>query len=169
MATSDPPPPSTPWVAISRRAFVGWRGLPANALAAEIDARFPRVGGVGQGFLGKASAPARFTVHRAEGYPLDLMSWQDDDGRLLLVEAELPDLATPAEDLLADLGEPAATADHRWDVLDIPDGVHLHPDRGITVFVGPDRQVVRLLLYTRTDLALYLSHLHRVPTPTEYP
>jgi len=47
---------------------VGWRGLPANALAAELDARFARVGGVGQGFLGSAPVRARFTVHRAEGY-----------------------------------------------------------------------------------------------------
>lgn len=167
-------PPATPWDAVARRDLVGWRGLPAHATVAEVDRRFPRVArAVGRGLLGHDRVPQLFGVHRAEGYPLDLMAWHDDRGRLLLLEAELPDLATPPSTppstLLADLGEPAATADHRWDVLDVPGGVRIHPDRGITVFVGPEGQVVRLLLYAPTDLATYLSRLHRAPTTIELP
>jgi hypothetical protein len=162
--------PDTPWEAIARRDFVGWRGLPDDVTIADVDTHFPRVTrATGQGFLGTDQVPERFSVHRAEGYPLDLLAWHDQSDRLVLVEAELPDLATLPTLLLADLGEPAATADHRWDVLDVAGGVHVHPERGITLFVGPEGQIVRLLLYVPTDLATYVSRRHRSPTTTELP
>lgn len=145
------------WDAVATRDFRDWRGLPRDARYADFDARFPRLTDAeARGLLGSANEITYYRVHVAEGYPQHLKAWRQDT-RLVLIEATLPVLATPLPELTAALGEPAALLDFRWDVLDVPEGVHVHPDRGIALFVGPEGQLLRLSLFAPCDLAEYMA------------
>jgi hypothetical protein len=157
------------WELLAGRDFRSWQGLPESARYADLDARFPRLTDAeGVGFLGSRPTKATFRVHVADGYPMNFRAWYDD-GRLLLIQARLPRLATTAEELLAALGQPATLIDHTWDVLRVPNGLRIHPDRGIAVFLGPEEQVLELALFTPCPLAEYLERLHRDASPTERP
>ena len=159
----------TPWDAIARRDFTDWHGLPADAAYASFDDRFPRLSDAeAAGMLGSHNVPARYRVHVAEGYPLNLQAWFMGS-RLVLIEADVPRLVGAPAELFDALGPPAATVDFTWDVLAVPQGGHIHPDRGITVFVGPEGQVLRLALYAPTDVAHYHTELHHETKLTELP
>ncbi|WP_433271533.1 hypothetical protein ACQPZF_12645 [Actinosynnema sp. CS-041913] len=148
------------WQHVDTGDFTGWPGLPADADYAEFDARFPRlVDGEARGMLGSSFELAYYTVHVAQRYPQHLKAWRQDT-RLVLVEATLPNLATSPADLTAALGEPATRLNYHWDVLTVPEGAHVYPDRGITVCIGPEGQVLRLSLFTPCELDSYLRTRH---------
>jgi hypothetical protein len=157
------------WDAIARRDFLAWQGLPSPASYADFDARFERlVDAEGVGFLGRTNVRARYRRHVGEGYPQYLRAWYVDE-RLALVEAALPQLPYAAADLLAVFTSPAATLDFSWGVLAVPGGAHVHPERGITLFVGPEEQILRLSLYTPCLLDTYLDTIHRTEELIERP
>jgi hypothetical protein len=148
------------WDAVAARDYRGWRGIPASAPYAGLEARFPRlVEMAAPGRLGSAGRPVPYRYHVAYGYPQNLRVWFD--GPLVaLVQADLPHLAHRTGDLLADLGAPAARLDHRWDVVLVRGGARLYPDRGIAVFTDHASALVRLALFARCPLSEYLARLH---------
>ncbi|WP_433273107.1 hypothetical protein ACQPZF_18155 [Actinosynnema sp. CS-041913] len=154
---------------IETRDFRGWRGLPEDADYAEFQARFPRlVDADARGLLGSANEPAYFSVHIGDGYPQHLTAWRRDT-RLLMVETELPRMVTPLDDLTAELGEPAARLDYFWGILTVPEGAHIYPGNGITLFIGPERQVLKFALFTPCDLEEYLRTRHHDPRMVPLP
>jgi hypothetical protein len=157
------------WDAIARRDFTDWQGLPDDASYADFGARFPRlVDAEAVGLLGSQRVSARYRVHVADGYPQNLRAWYIGP-RLVLVEASLPQLAGSTSDLLDGLGEPTTTIDFAWDVLTVPSGGHIHAERGISLFLGPESQVLRLSLYAPTDADGYLATLHHETALVERP
>lgn len=148
------------WNAIAAREFRGWQGLPGDADYAEFDARFPRlVDAEARGLLGSANEVAHYRMHVAEGYSQHLKAWRQDT-RLVLVEATLPKLRDSLDELTSELGEPEAWLDYSWDVLEVSRGARIYPRRGIALFAGPERQLLRLSLFSSCELADYLATRH---------
>lgn len=155
------------WDAIARRDLRSWRGLPAGAPYADFTARFPRVvDAEALGLLGRAHDPARYTVHEGEGYSDNLTAWFQGP-TLVVVEAARPRLAHSVDDLVAELGEPAARLDDRWGVLAVAGGNRIHPDRGLALFVGPEGQALRVTLFAPCGLDDYLDHVRPATEPLE--
>ena len=153
------------WDLIASRDFRSWRGLPAEAAYADFEARFPRLmDAEARGLLGTENAIGHYRMHTADGYPQHLKAWRSES-RLILVEATLPQLRTPLEELIPELGEPAARLDFTWDVLRVSRGARIHPDRGIALFVGPERQLLKLSLFEAGELSGYLATRHHEDRP----
>lgn len=157
------------WDMIGSRDFRGWHGLPEDASYAEFETRFPRLmDAEARGLLGTGNEVAYYRMHVAEGYPQHLKAWRQDAG-LILVEATLPQLRGPLDELRAELGEPAALLDHTWDTYRVVEGARIHPARGIALFVGPEQQLLRLSLFAPCELADYLATRHHVTRLVERP
>lgn len=160
---------ATVWDAIALRDFLAWQGLPSPALYADFDARFPRlVDAEAVGLLGRTNVQARYRQHVGEGYPQHLRTWYAEE-RLVLIEAALPQLPYAAADLLAGFDSPAARLDFNWGVMRVAEGAQVHPQRGITLFVGPEGQILRLSLFTPCPLDVYLDTIHRTEELIERP
>jgi hypothetical protein len=158
------------WDAVERADFGAWTGLPSPAPYAGFERRFPRlVDGEARVLLGSEAVEARYRIHVGDAYPQHLrVSYAGDE--IVLVEADLPRLAQPVPELLAALGEPAERLDDVWGVLRLPGGLHVHPERGIAVGVGPEGQVLHVELFAAGDLDTYLRTRRHGPAPlTERP
>jgi hypothetical protein len=100
-----------------------------------------------------------FTACTSRGYPQHLKAWRQGT-RLVLVEATLPKLSGSLDELTSDLDEPAARLDYSWDVLRVPKGARIYPERGIALFICPEQQLLRLSLFASCELADYLATRH---------
>jgi hypothetical protein len=92
----------------------------------------------------------RYRMHVGEGYPQHLKAWFVEL-TVVLVEASLPQIADP-DGLIREFGEPAARLDSTWGVMTVRGGLHVYPDRGIALFIGPESQVLRVSLFAPTNL-----------------
>lgn len=157
------------WRDLAELDLRDWRGLPERAPYADFDAHFERVADAyAVGLLGRTNVPARYRVYAADGFPLNLRAWYRGD-QLVLVDGELPALSTPVADLRAGWGEPAGRLDGWFDVLHLPGGVLVFPDRGAAVLAGPEGQALWLAVFSPCDLAGYVETLHPSTRVRELP
>jgi hypothetical protein len=135
---------------IAERDLAAWHGLPRCSLA-DVTATFPRSGeGVGSGRLGTHQCD--YVLVSASGYDEPLRVWLDDEGEVVAIDVEYPDLP----DLPARLGEPEARREFHWAGLDLTDGELVYASRGLTVFVNPDTgDVLRIAVYPAGSLQEY--------------
>jgi hypothetical protein len=137
---------------------------------ADLERRFPRLyEQEARILLGSELVEAHYRVHGGERYPQHLQV-SYIGATVVLVEADLPRLAQPVPELLQALGKPAAALDVTWGVLTVAGGLHVHPDRGLAVSIGPETQVLRVELFASTDLATYQRQIRHTAEPmTERP
>ncbi len=160
----------TAWRAVARADFTQWHGLAVPAPYAEFERQFPRLyEQESRVLLGRDHIEARYRIHDGQRYPQHLwVAYVDAD--VVLIEAQLPDLAQPVPDLTGTLGEPQARLDTQWGVLRIPGGLRVYPERGLALAIGPEGQVLRIELFAAGDLDTYQNAVRHIEAPmTERP
>jgi hypothetical protein len=146
--------------AYRRREFDGWAGLPAGCGLGDLRAAGAGVGDdAAAGRLGSPTRQVLFhaiTLGEAAG---PSRAWISGDA-VVLLDCELPSVPGGAGRLVEELGPPAARRTARWDVLELPGGEWVWPDRGLAALVGGDgTRVLRLLAFTPAPLEGYDERL----------
>ena len=148
------------FAAFGRRNFAGWTGLGKDCALDDLRAAGGRVGDApASGRLGSPTRQALFhavTLGQAAG---PTRAWIAGDV-VELLDSELPAVPGGPAALKEPLGAPAVRRPARWDVLELPDGEWVWPDRGLAALVGGDgKRVLRLLAFVPVPLAIYDERL----------
>lgn len=156
--------------AIAGRDFRHWSGFPPDCAYTAFDARFPTVHRhYGSGRLGRTGRVADYRMHPIDGYKLDARVWFVEDAPVL-IELYYPLLPHAADVLTGSLGEPAARVDYQAEVMPVPRGAWVYPDRGIALFMDRSgRVVMHIGLFPACELDHYLAVIHPDAESTEVP
>jgi hypothetical protein len=124
--------------------------------------------GEGRSRLGEPARTVSFVVVPLAGAPRGAKVWLEEDA-VLAVQIELPPLADlPA--LLSELGPPAAKLDWTWDVVAVPGGEWVWPDRGLTLALDRSgAKVVKAWFYPPTTAADWSARLRPAGKVREEP
>ncbi len=158
------------WSVIAARDFRAWKGLPEPCGYSAFEAAFARFRDeYGQGNLGKANRPGMFRMHIAVGYPHNLKVWFRDD-RIVVIQIRYPKLPHPVRDLVHHLGAPRIKLDYYLDVMPVPSGAWIYPDKGLAVFFDAGHtEIMRIDLFHPCSTDEYLSDIHSDNRMREYP
>ena len=163
-------PCSKVWSAIAAREYRNWNGLPVTCTYSLFDTAFARLRDeYGQGGLGSAYRQTMYRMHVAEGYPHNLKVWFREDS-IVLIEIGYPVLPYPSHELLRNLGEPEIKLNYYLDVMPIPNGAWVYPDRGLTLFLDAGHtEVMWVALFQSCSAAKYLEEVHPETRVQELP
>jgi hypothetical protein len=146
--------------AFARREFGAWEGLPAGCGLAGLRAAAERVDE--EPVAGRLGSPTRQVQYHAVALGDSAgpaRAWVSG-GAVVLLDSELPSVPGGAAQLERELGPPAVRRAARWDVLELPEGEWVWPDRGVAALVGGEgMRVLRLLVFSPAPLAAYDERL----------
>lgn len=146
--------------AIVARRFVGWRGLPAACTSEDLFG-VPLDDAWGALPLGDAHEHARSRLLELAGYYRPLAYARD--GHIVAFDAMSPQLAGSVQELEDSLGAPDTVLDWTFGNVPMPRSERVYANRGITLFMNLENQVVvYVTVYPPTTVEQY-QHLLRPP------
>jgi hypothetical protein len=139
--------------------FRGWQGLPADCDWQELTGPLPTDWTeVYARSLGTSFRPAHQVDVNLSGYTKPHLYFVA--GKPVLFEAMAGPILVAWEELLKDLGEPAARLDWDFGTLPIKASEYVYPARGITLFLNTDKdRALHIALFAPTTLDAYLADL----------
>jgi hypothetical protein len=148
------------WEQILKRDFTSWNGIPSECDYTAFDNSFQRISDiVGTGTLGEFFIPSHYRVYIVNGYSGNLRVWCREK-ELVLIEANAPQLKQPVGVLLDVLGEPLKKLSYYWDVMEVPEGEWIYPQKGIVLFFDYSREnILRISLFHSCNLKYYIQNI----------
>jgi hypothetical protein len=141
-----------------------WPGLAASCPLADVERvlAVPDKPARGSGFLGEDRRTLAWLSASGGGFPDSIRVWLDGD-QVVLLEAPVLEKPKGFDALIGKLGSPAAKLDAIFSNVKMAKSEWVYPDRGLTLFVNPDNQVVlRVAAYRRTTLDDYRKRLRPI-------
>jgi hypothetical protein len=152
---------------VLRWDLAAFHGLPScsrEALASAL--RTLPLSGEGRSRLGEPGKTRDFIVLPIAGTPRGAKVWFDGN-RVISMMIQLPPVPNVTV-LFQALGAPAARLDGQWDVVRVPQGEWVWPDRGMTLGLdNSGSKVVRAYFYAPTSVADWKDRLRPADTVHE--
>jgi hypothetical protein len=141
------------------RDFRNWHGLVPCTID-DLTARYKlTVPGASNGRLGRAWKPMQYSMLDVSGYIEPVSVWFNER-RVVLLEAEYPEVVPNVAATLQALGTPDARLDVHWRSLKLVHGQLVYASRGLALYINPENQVLlRLAAFEPTSIDIYNDQL----------